>query len=382
MADPPATLETRGQSAPLRPVAGPGLEDSEEISVLELLTLLLRRRALIVASALVTFAIVVGGTLAWPRSFTSESIFVPQQRKLPTGLSGLAAQFGVMLPNVDAGQSPAFYADLLGSRELLGAAVDTKYSYRSSSGRITETLVDVYRPWGPTEAIRRERAIKKLGDHVDAKAVARTGVVTLAVTTQSAELSQQVNQRLLDLLNEFNLQSRQTTAGAERRFTEQRLREVEADLRQAEDRLQSFLQRNRDYRNSPELSFEQDRLARDVTLKQTLFSQLTQAFEQSRIEEVRDTPVITIVEHPYLPVRPDTRYVLLKGLVALILGALIGVGLALGREFFGRAQQADAARFAEFLALRRQLGRELLRPWLPFKRSRQGPSSDGAGEAS
>jgi uncharacterized protein involved in exopolysaccharide biosynthesis len=380
MADAPGLAEGRGQSAAPPPALSVP-DDLEQISIVELLTVLLRRRGLIVASALVTLAIVVGVTLAWPRSYTSESIFVPQQRKTPAGLTGLAAQLGVMLPNVDAGQSPAFYADLLGSRELLGAVVDTKYAYQSDGALVTRTLLDVYHPWGATAAIRRERAIKKLGDHIDAKAITRTGVVTVSVTTPSAELSQQVNQRLLDLLNEFNLQSRQSTAAAERRFTEQRLQEVQADLRQAEDRLQTFLQRNRDYRNSPELTFERDRLDREVTLKQTLFSQLTQAFEQSRIEEVRDTPVITIVEHPYLPVRPDTRYVLLKGLVALILGGLIGVGLALGREFFGRAQRADASTFAEFVALRRQLGRELLRPWLSFKRSRQGASSDGAGRA-
>lgn len=378
MAGTTGIVEVRSQSSPL-PATALSSDDPEQISIVELLTVLLRRRGVIALSALLTFAIVVGITLAWPRSYTSESIFVPQQRKTPAGLTGLAAQFGVMLPSLDAGQSPAFYADLLISHELLGAVVDTRYSYPAADGLATGTLLDAYHPWGATAAIRRERAIKKLADHIDAKAVARTGVVALTVTMPSAELSQQVNQRLLDLLNEFNLQSRQTTAGAERRFTEQRLREVEADLRQAEDRLQSFLQRNRDYRNSPELTFERDRLDREVTLKQTLFSQLTQAFEQSRIEEVRDTPVITIVEHPYLPVRPDTRYVLLKGLAALILGGLIGVGLALGRELFGRAQRADATAFAEFIALRRQLGRELLRPWLSFKRTRQRTSADGAG---
>jgi len=373
--------EIRGETGAQSPTALPA-DDPEQISIVELLTILLRRRGLIFISALVTSVVVVGTTLAWPRSYTSESILVPQARKASAGVAGLAAQFGVMIPNVDAGQSPAFYADLLTSHELLGAVVDTKYSYSSEGRVVAGTLLDLYAPWGATAALRRERAIRKLADHVEAKAVTRSGVVTVTVTMPSAELSQQVNQRLLDLLNEFNLQSRQTTAAAERRFTERRLREVEADLRQAEDGLQSFLQRNRDYRNSPELTFERDRLDRVVTLKQTLFSQLTQAFEQSRIEEVRDTPVITIVEHPYLPVRPDTRYALLKGLIALTLGALIGVGLALGGEFFARAQRADGAAFAEFLALRRQLGREFLRPWLSFKRFRQRASSDGAGGAS
>jgi uncharacterized protein involved in exopolysaccharide biosynthesis len=34
---------------------------------------------------------------------------------------------------------------------------------------------------------------------------------------------------------------------------------------------------------------------------------LAQAYEQARIEEVRDTPVITVIEAPMLPARPDPR---------------------------------------------------------------------------
>jgi len=133
----------------------------------------------------------------------------------------------------------------------------------------------------------------------------RTGTVRLSVTTPYAALALRVNQRLLEAAEPVQSRQRQSQAAAERRFTEQRLDEVKQELSHAEDKLQAFLQRNRDYRDSPQLSFEQDRLAREVARQQQLYTSLSQAYEQAKIEEVRDTPVFTVVERPDLPIRPD-----------------------------------------------------------------------------
>ena len=47
-----------------------------------------------------------------------------------------------------------------------------------------------------------------------------SGVVTFEVETFNPQLSAKIAQRLLDLLNRFNLETRQSQAAAERRFTE------------------------------------------------------------------------------------------------------------------------------------------------------------------
>src|SRR2546428_650042 len=98
----------------------------------------------------------------------------------------------------------------------------------------------------------------------------------------------------LALVNTFNLERRQSRAAQEKRFVETRRTEARDELQVAEDRLKSFLERNRDYRNSPQLVFDQERLAREVALRQQLLTSLSQAYEQARIDEVRDTPVITV----------------------------------------------------------------------------------------
>ena len=109
------------------------------------------------------------------------------------------------------------------------------------------------------------------------------------------------------MVSHFNLLTRQTRAGAERRFVEARLQEAADSLRLVENRHKAFLQANRDFRNSPQLKFENDRLERDVQFQQQLYTSLAQSFEQARIDEVRNTPVITVLEPPDLPASPDPR---------------------------------------------------------------------------
>jgi uncharacterized protein involved in exopolysaccharide biosynthesis len=214
--------------------------------------------------------------------------------------------------------------------------------------------------------LRRDAAIRKLEDDIDATTVQKTGVVDLAVTVRQPGLAVQINQRLLDLINQFNLRTRQSQAAQERRFTERRLAEVRQDLRGAEDRLQQFLQRNRDIRNSPDLTFQADRLQREVAMQQQVFTTLAQAYEQAKIEEVRDTPVITVVERPELPVRPDRRGLIGKGILGLLLGLVIGTAWAFAKSYAANSDRLSSEEAAEFSVLRRQAAGDLLRPWRPL----------------
>src|SRR5207247_11431524 len=177
-------------------------------------------------------------------------------------------------------------------------------------------------------------------------------------TLPNPYLAAQVNQRLLDLLNEFNLRSRQTRAGQERQFVEQRLEEVRGDLRKAEDRLADFMRRNRQYASSPELSFQHDRLSREVSIQQQLFVSLAQSYEQAKIEEVRNTPVISVVERPEVPARPDPRFLGVKAILALLVGGLLGLLGAMAREFVSRRRAMEATAYDQFQEERRRVGAE------------------------
>jgi uncharacterized protein involved in exopolysaccharide biosynthesis len=308
----------------------------DDVTLVSLLGFLVHHRWLILGTGLIAFLTIGVWAFFGHRSYTSTARFMPQASSegALARLSGLAASFGVSVPTTDAGSSPAFYSELLQSRDILRRTVETPYAFVAQGDSMRGTLVELFRSKGDTPGIRRDAAAKKLLKSMDVAVGRETGTVDLEISTPWPELSQQVAARMIQQVSDFNLNRRQTKAGAERRFIEARLVEAEDSLRAAESRLEAFLQRNRDYRNSPQLQFAYDRLQREVSMQQQVYTTLAQSYEAARIDEVRNTPVITVVEPPDLPAKPDPRLALVKGVLAGLLGLGLGAFIAALRQAF------------------------------------------------
>ena len=351
--------------------ADSGLDDggASDLSVLAAVNVLLRRRVLVLGvTACVAVALLVVALLL-PRTYTSSASFMPQANRNVAGTGGgIAAQLGLSMLSTDATQSPSFYVDLLKSRGILDSTVSTRFRVQTDSGKVDATLIDLLRAKGNTPALRRDDAVRRLSRLVQADASPKTSVVTLKVRARDPELARQVADRVLALVSNFNLRRRKSQASEERRFAEQRLNEVGQELRVAEDRLQMFLQRNRAYGNSPELSFAMDRLQREVTMRQQVYTSVAQAHEQARMDEVRDTPVFTVIEQPDIPARPDSRGAIKWTVIGLVLGLGLGVALAFVREMMSRANAEAGSDVEQFNTLWRETVRDLSRPWRPVAR--------------
>jgi uncharacterized protein involved in exopolysaccharide biosynthesis len=339
-------------------------DEERQISLLALFNVLMRRRRLIAAVAALAALITAVVTLARPRVYTVSATLMPQSApQVGAGaLSGLAAQFGVSLGSSSAGQSPAFYAELLRSRVILEGATSARYEVHDDGKARRGSLADLLGIEARTPERRQLLTRLWLADNLKVSTTRETGLVRVSVSTRWPELSLQIADTLLARLDSFNRERRRTNAGTERAFVEERLRDSQGHLQVAEQQLLSFLQRNREYANAPLLAYEYERLQREVMREQTLNTSLAQAFEQARLEEVRNTPVVTVIEPPELPARPDSRLLLVKLLVALVVGTLIGSLLALASAGFGGAGTASADR-EEFIALRRATLQDLRRPW-------------------
>src|SRR5438552_3811746 len=153
---------------------------------------------------------------------------------------------------------------------------------------------------------------------------------------------------MVQLLNQFNLARHQLQARKQRRYARERLKEAEHELRDAEARQLSFLQSNRTYATSPILTFEANRLERDVQVKQESYLTLTREYEQARIAEVRDTPLLTIVDQAVPPYKKSSPHRALMVIAALVLGELFAVWLTYVREFRQRAEGTNRADYLEF----------------------------------
>lgn len=339
-----------------------------ELSAIRFVNVLLRHRKLVTVTPLVVAVLVVAGTLLLPSNYTVTVSFTPETENAQASrLSGLASQFGVNVPTGQAGQSPQFYAYLLRTHELLRATVVTQYDLSkggqqdsgSSGADRSGDLVSLLDIEGEPHPVAVAKAVRELRELSSVSANPETGVIELSISTHSPDLSQQVADRMVDLVSEFNLERRKTQAAAERDFVEEQLDEARADLRAAEDSLERFLEQNRQYENSPALRFERQRLQRRVDLRQQVFNSLAQSYQQSRIDEVRNTPVITVVEPPQRPARPDPSGLPLKVVLGLLVGGGVAVFWAFGKEMLASSRRTDPDDYEEYARLKDESLREL-----------------------
>ncbi|HXV87335.1 MAG TPA: hypothetical protein VD793_11570 [Gemmatimonadales bacterium] len=342
------------------------MTSDDATSVLRAATIILRFRRMVLLTPCITVLAAIAVVVLLPRTHTAVASFVPQSvtPSRLSALAGLSAQLGLgSLPQASSFGSPDFYKELLGTDELLGRLADSRFAFPVDTGSFDGTLADYWNIRQPTPARRRLAAIRRLRGRMNVAVEQRTQLVRLGVTTTSPDLSLALVERALQLVSEFNQDQRQSQSAQERRFLGSRLADAKAELRSAEDSVARFLEQNRDFRNSPPLLFQYDRMQREVTLRQTLYATLAQSFEQSRIEEVRDTPVLTVVETPRLPPRPDSRRLAIKLPLALMVGAVLGVLGAFLRDFFARAAPGGAPDLADFERLLGDARGEFRRPW-------------------
>jgi uncharacterized protein involved in exopolysaccharide biosynthesis len=331
-----------------------------EPTLLRIASTVLRHRILILRFIAVGAVAGSAAALLAPRSYTADFSFTPQETTAKEGLSALASDLGVNVGGV-ASQSPAFYVDLLKTRKVLASLAEKPLSYSKSTVQKGQTLAELLT--GDSDpAISREKAVGKLRKMIGARVNLKTNVVNVTVQTRSPSLSAALASSVIEEINKFNSETRQSQASAERIFAEQRVTEARAALRDAEDRDQAFLLRNMVYSSSPELVFQKSRLEREVTLRSAEYQALNTAYNRARLDEVRNIPVITLIEQPEMPVRGDPRGILTKGFLAAVLGALAGVFVAFSREAFRKSGRAEREEFQEFVALRSAAAADLRHP--------------------
>lgn len=342
-----------------------------DISLARLGVMIIEGRRTILRSSLGLTGFVLLLSLVLPRSWTASATFMPQgdQLQLSSSLASLAGQFGVSLgaPSASA-PGPQFYVELARSREVLGSVATRSYSVADTLGLIFNRTLD----GSIAELLKLEprrthlqtfAAIEWLKERgVSATASLDVGVVRLSATTKWPDLSLAIVNGVLDEVSRFNQETRQSEAAAERRFVGDRMAAAELELRAAERDLQDFLRGNRMFQASPELLFEHDRLQRNVQMRQGVFTALAQSFEQARISEVRNTPVINIIERPSVAPKPDDIYLAFRLIIALVIGAMSGLGWLILKERGQRALSSGATDIAALssawrnLRVRRTLG--------------------------
>ena len=241
--------------------------------------------------------------LTLPPRHRSTASFVAQGAatvSVPSALQGLAASVGL---GSTRDFSPQFYADLIGSRPVLLAALQRRYTVPARDSTRQVTYMELEDIGGRTEAVQEDLAVRHLSRRVVARADVRTNIVTVAATARSPELSRDILHTLLKALDSLNIGFRQQQSRELRQFFESRAQDAQRELVEAEEAHRRFLERNRGIEGSPLLQFEDMRLRRAADLKQTVYVTVVRQYEEARLQESRNVPVLTVLSPPVLPTR-------------------------------------------------------------------------------
>jgi uncharacterized protein involved in exopolysaccharide biosynthesis len=327
---------------------------SADISLFEVLTPIVRRWKLVVGTALLCGAVAAVVLLLQRPVYTAETNFTPESpgssglASSLVGLAGLAGQLGLGA-TTGTSASPDFFAQLIHSREVLRATLMTEFSDPAAPDK-KRSLLDLLQVQGASPEERLQKGSRRLAARSEASIEKPTGIVTLEVEMPDPQLAADVANRMIALLNQFNLERRQSQSHEQRRFTGDRLREAEAELRETERAQLRFLQTNRQYIGSPLLEFQFAQHERAVQVKQEVFLTLTKAHEEARIAEVRDTPVLTVIDPAVPPAMRSSPRRVLGVSVALIIGSLLGIALVYMGAFRSRVRRESTPDYVDFQA--------------------------------
>jgi len=284
------------------------------------------------ATAIVTFLI----GLLLPKQYTAKASFIPDAGQTAGLLSGLVGQFvGLETDRL----IPRLAGDLAEGDPLLTQILYERFALRQprDSIRLREYLVGT----NVDSAITELRALKRLKKNIAVDVNERTGVVDVYATFRDPVLAAGVANCIVEFVDRFNNRTRQSRAGSLRKFLEDRQRAARNELDDAEGSLQHFYTINRRLQESPKLLLEEARLRRQVDLRQQVYVSLSQQLEQARVDEVKDTPVLTWVGTATPPPKKSSPHLSMMFLMGAVLGALIASLWIVATAYLAWYQQVD-----------------------------------------
>lgn len=283
-----------------------------------------------------------------------------QDMRLTSGLNALRS-FGVNLGEPGSGIIPDTYPQIIKSREVLYDVIKTpvyiskldstmrlmdylnhknfSYYLKKYTIKLPFTIVRLIFPKQEFVKIKTKHdkilyldkyehaALNKLmGDIVSAGYDFETGIITISTTISDPILSAQINEMILTSFRKRIRNMYDEKNSDNLKFIKERLEESKEELREAEQRVVEFLERNTNPQTI-QLQTELDRLKRDVDFKANLYNELQLRYTQAKLELKKSEPVIKIIERPSPPLNHSSlgRFSIL--LICIVIGFLIGLVL-------------------------------------------------------
>jgi len=299
-----------------------------------------------------------------PPKFTATSTIMADisdksNMKIPTGLSALK-RFGLNFSDAGSGFIADTYPEIIKSKEVLYQVIHSPVMSDQSKNKILlidllniKTIYDYLMDYtiklpfsvlkllsnSPKRLASPDSTMNMLilsEDEFSAMDILEneilslnydyeTEIITINTKTSDPFLSAEINQAVLTHFRDRIRALYNQKTGENLRFVQARLQEAQGDLKNAEEGMIQFLERNSNPQTIPLLT-ELDRLKRDISFKENLYNELLMEYTQLQIELKKLEPVIKIINRPSPPNSKSGISKIMIVFVFFILGLLISLG--------------------------------------------------------
>ena len=183
---------------------------------------------------------------------------------------------------------------------------------------------------------RQETLVEEISKRVSAKLDTRSGVITISAKMPDATVAATVAQLSMDYLTQYVTSYRTEKARQDLQFYTQRLNEARQRYQTAQYNVFHYNDQHK-YYVVQAATMEKQRMEAELTIAQTVYTELSRQFEQAKLKVQERTPVFKVLEPASVPLTRVSPKRLLMVLLYAAAGFVIGL-LAL------IAQQADLSR--------------------------------------
>jgi uncharacterized protein involved in exopolysaccharide biosynthesis len=289
-----------------RSASSPPAEDSKKLSppIERLLPPLWANRKRILLIAFAVAAVTLGINFLIPVYYKATATLLPETEGSKTSalgqLAGVAQLAGVSIPGTEVAR---LYPTIVTSETVLKAVIERKFSTRRSQDSVNLVQYFDFREGSPEKDM--DATLKLMRVLLVASTDTKTSVVSLSLEMPEPQLAADVLNAVVQELDRFMRSKRVTSASEQVRWTDVRIKQVQQELRAAEETLKDFRERNRRVSDSPDLLLQQQRLLRNVEVGSAVFIELKKQYELAKLEEIKNTTIVSVLDAARVPVKKD-----------------------------------------------------------------------------
>lgn len=319
----------------------PYIDDEPEIDIMELISKLWKKRAMIIKWCVVGAVIGLVAGFSIPKTYKAGVTLAPeQQQRVGSGVSSIASMMGVNLQNSVDAISVEMFPDVVHSTPFIVELFDLPVTFERKDSVITAPLVEYMKeyqrsPWwsavikapfkalgwvmslgkekeeetaqtgplNPSNLPKKERGIVKFfADNIMVNVDKKTGKTQMELTMQDplvvATVMEAVTENLKDYMSDYRTSKSRQDVENLQTICDQR----KADYYKAQQAYAQFVDSNKSViRQSAQA--ERERLQQEMNLAYQVYSQVATQLEGARIQTEQAKPVFAIIDPVTVPIK-------------------------------------------------------------------------------